>query len=134
MSLEDFLSPCLMEADLMRRILPKTDFADWLATFLPDIPRDGRSDWLAPGIVTDPTDGKLAHLYGLNLSRAWALESIADALPADDPRRASLHASATLHRETGIAAVSDEHYAGSHWLGSFAIYLTTRRGMAAGDQ
>lgn len=127
---EDFLSPCLMEADLMRRVLPGAEFARWLNDFLPGIPRERSADWLSPGVVTDPTDGKLAHLDGVNLSRAWALEGIASALPADDARRPALLASAELHRELGVAAVSDEHYAGSHWLGSFATYLTTRRGIA----
>lgn len=126
---EDFLSPCFMEADLMRRVLSETDFADWLSAFLPDIPTDGSGDWLAPGIVLDPSDGKLVHLDGVNLSRAWALEGIASALPENDPRIAALQASADLHREVGIASVSAEHYSGSHWLASFATYLTTRRGI-----
>ncbi len=126
---EDFLSPCLMEADLMRRILTTSEFAAWLGSFLPGIPMDGDADWLAPGIVLDPTDGKLVHLDGVNLSRAWALEGIAAALPDGDPRVAALLASAQMHKETGIAAVSDEHYAGSHWLASFATYLTTKRGL-----
>ena len=78
---EDFLSPCLAEADAVRRVLPSVRFAIWLHEFLPDLPLDGRGDWLAPGIVTDPTDGKLVHLYGLNLSRAWMLEGIAAGLP-----------------------------------------------------
>jgi len=125
---EDFLSPCLMEADLMRRILPQAEFAVWLEGFLPAIPRDGSGDWLAIGIVMDPTDGKLVHLDGVNLSRAWNLENIAGALPADDPRRASLLAAAGIHAEAGIANVSAEHYEGSHWLASFATYLVTRRG------
>ncbi|MEM7741655.1 MAG: DUF2891 domain-containing protein [Pseudomonadota bacterium] len=126
---EDFLSPCLMEADVMRRVMTKDDFADWLSAFLPQIPDDGSADWLTPGIVLDPTDGKLVHLDGVNLSRAWALEGMAEGLPADDPRRDALVASAMQHKEVGIAAVSDEHYAGSHWLGSFATYLTTKRGL-----
>ncbi len=126
---EDFLSPCLMEADLMRRVLDETAFAAWLGGFLPGIPLDGSNDWLTPGVVLDAEDGKLVHLDGVNLSRAWALEGIASGLPAGDPREAALMASATLHRETGIAAVSDEHYSGSHWLGSFATYLVTRRGV-----
>jgi len=62
--------PCLAEADLVGRVLPAAEFASWLAGFLPDLPRDGRADWLDPGIVTDPSDPKLAHLDGLNLSRA----------------------------------------------------------------
>lgn len=128
---EDFLSPCLMEADLMRRVLPSEEFAAWLTAFLPLIPQDGRGDWLAPGVVLDPSDGKLVHLDGLNLSRAWAMEGIASALPEADPRRPALLASAAVHKETGVAAVSEEHYAGSHWLASFATYLETRRGIPA---
>lgn len=125
---EDFLSPCLMEADLMRRILPQVAFAEWLAVFLPEIPIDGRGDWLATGIVMDPTDGKLVHLDGVNLSRAWNLENMALALPEQDPRRASLLAAAKIHTQAGLANVSGEHYEGSHWLASFATYLVTRRG------
>jgi hypothetical protein len=125
---EDFLSPCLMEADLIRRILPRGEFARWLDDFLPQIPRDGSADWLATGIVNDPSDGKLVHLDGVNLSRAWNLENIARALPEEDPRRASLLAASRVHAETGIANVSEEHYAGSHWLASFATYLVTQRG------
>ncbi|MCR9224464.1 MAG: DUF2891 domain-containing protein [Hyphomonas sp.] len=127
---EDFLSPCLMEADLMRRVIPQQDFVVWLGYFLPQIPIDGSSDWFAPGIVLDASDGKLVHLDGVNLSRAWALEGIASALPADDPRVAALMAAHAVHRDAGIAAVSAEHYSGSHWLASFATYLTTKRGIA----
>ena len=126
---EDFLSPCLMEADLMRRILEPDEFATWFGEFLPDIPTDGRGDWLATGIVNDPSDGKLVHLDGVNLSRAWNLENIAAALPDNDPRTASLLAASKLHAEAGIANVSAEHYEGSHWLASFATYLVTRRGI-----
>ena len=125
---EDFLSPCLMEADLMRRILPRAEFAQWLSGFLPGIPRDGSGDWLATGIVMDPTDGKLVHLDGVNLSRAWNLENIALALPVDGPRRPSLLVAGKIHAEAGLANVSAEHYEGSHWLASFATYLVTRRG------
>jgi hypothetical protein len=129
---EDFLSPCLGEADLVRRVLPPGAFAEWLTTFLPKIPRDGRGDWLAPGVVTDPTDGKLAHLDGLNLSRAWMLEGIAASLPAADPRGAALRAAAAAHRESGLRSVTGVHYEGGHWLGSFATYLVTGRGLPPG--
>lgn len=125
---EDFLSPCLMEADLMRRVLPSDEFAEWLNDFLPNIPTDGSADWLAPAIVLDASDGKLVHLDGVNSSRAWNLFNIGRVLPDDDARRASLLASAALHRDAGVAAVSDEHYSGSHWLASFATYLMTDRG------
>src|SRR6185437_6257117 len=78
---EDFLSPCLAEADVVGRVLPPGAFSQWLEAFLPGLPRDGRGDWLEPGVVTDPGDPKLAHLDGLNLSRAWMLEGIAARLP-----------------------------------------------------
>lgn len=130
---EDFLSPCLMEADLMRRVMPQADFTAWLSRFLPSIPTDGptdgSADWLEPGVVRDASDGKLVHLDGVNLSRAWALEGVASALPENDPRIPALLAAAKVHKDTGIAAVSDEHYSGSHWLASFATYLETKRGL-----
>ena len=126
---QDFLSPCLAEADLMRRVLPPAEFAAWLATFLPRLPTTDSAAWLPIGVVTDRTDGKLAHLDGLNLSRAWMLEGIAAGLPSGDPRRRALMAAAAAHAASGLAAVTGEHYAGGHWLGSFATYLTTRRGM-----
>ncbi len=127
---EDFLSPCLGEADLMRRVMAPSEYATWLARFLPELPTDGRAGWLAPGIVTDPSDPKLAHLDGLNLSRAFMLEGVASGLPDRDPRIAALRAAAAVHREKGLAAVTGEHYEGGHWLGTFAVYLVTRRGLA----
>ena len=129
---EDFLSPCLGEADLMRRVLPQNEFASWLKQFMTQIPvgREGseNADWLRVAISPDPSDPKLAHLDGLNLSRAWMLEGILSALPEDDPRRPALQAAADAHRHAGLAAVTGEHYEGGHWLGSFAVYLTTQRG------
>ena len=126
---EDFLSPCLGEADVMRRILTQADFAKWLTKFLPQIPRTATTDWLPIAISPDPSDPKLAHLDGLNLSRAWMLEGILSSLAADDPRRPALTSAAEAHRHAGLAAVTGEHYEGGHWLGSFAVYLTTRRGI-----
>jgi hypothetical protein len=126
---EDFLSPCLGEADLMRRVLAPGEYARWLAGFLPGLPRDGSSGWLAPGVVTDPTDPKLAHLDGLNLSRAWMLEGMASGLPRDDARVAGLRAAVAVHREKGLLSVTGEHYEGGHWLGTFAVYLVTGRGL-----
>lgn len=126
---EDFLSPCLAEADVMRRVLSQEEFAKWLKDFLPEIPTRATADWLLVTISPDPSDPKLAHLDGLNLSRAWMLEGIASALPADDPRRPALSAAADEHRRAGLAAVTGAHYEGGHWLGSFAVYLTTHRGI-----
>ncbi len=130
---EDFLSPCLGEADVMRRVLPQKEFAGWLKGFMPQIPVTENPDWLRVAISPDPSDPKLAHLDGLNLSRAWMLEGILSALPEDDPRRPALQAAADAHRHAGLAAVTGEHYEGGHWLGSFAVYLTTQRGIPAAE-
>jgi hypothetical protein len=126
---EDFLSPCLAEADLMRRVLPAKAFGTWLSRFLPGIPRDGGARWLATGVVTDRADPKLAHIDGLNLSRAWMLEGVASGLPPRDPRVAALRAAARAHAEAALPAVTGEHYEGGHWLGTFAVYLLTRAGV-----
>jgi hypothetical protein len=126
---EDFLSPCLAEADVMRRVLPGPEFARWLRRFLPQVSRTNKSDWLAPVVSPDPSDPKLAHLDGLNLSRAWMLEGIASALSKNDDRLQILENTAEAHRRAGLAAVTGEHYEGGHWLGSFAVYLVTRRGI-----
>lgn len=126
---QDFLSPCLAVADLARRFMPPARFAAWLGAFLPALPLEEQAQWLPVAVVTDPTDGKLAHLDGLNLSRAWMLEGIAAGLPADDPRLAALRAAAAVHRADGLAAVTGEHYEGGHWLASFATYLVTGRGL-----
>jgi hypothetical protein len=141
---EDFLSPCLAEADVMRRVLAPKEFAEWVKDFMPQIPKAPRSasalfrrdeqseavtTWLRPVVSPDPSDPKLAHLDGLNLSRAWMLEGVLSALPNADPRRLALQAAADAHRRAGLAAVTGEHYEGGHWLGSFAVYLTTRRGI-----
>ena len=128
---QDFLSPCIAEADVMRRVLPSAEFAAWLEAFLPGIPTTDSGAWLPIGVVTDRTDGKLAHLDGLNLSRAWMLEGLAAGLPAGDRRRRALMAAARAHATSGLASVTGEHYAGGHWLGSFATYLATRRGIGS---
>jgi hypothetical protein len=120
---EDFLSPCLAEADVVRRVLPPAEYATWLHGFLP------AGVTLRPEIVTDPTDPKLAHLDGLNLSRAWMLDGIASSLPANDPHLDDIRAAAAAHRAAGLKSVTGEHYEGGHWLGSFAVYLTTQRGI-----
>ncbi len=126
----DFLSPCLAEADLMRRVEPPAAFAAWLGAFLPGLPLDGDGGFLAPGVATDRSDGKLVHLDGLNLSRAWMLEGIASGLPPGDPRVPGLLAAARIHAKSGVEAVTAGTYEGGHWLGTFATYLVTRRGLS----
>lgn len=128
---EDFLSPCLAEADLMRRVLAPADYASWLGKFLPGIPRKAGIRWIEPGIVTDRTDPKLAHIDGLNLSRAWMLRGIASGLPSGDARRTALEQAAAAHADAALPAVTGEHYEGGHWLGSFAVYLLGESGRGA---
>ena len=126
---EDFLSPCLAEADVMRRVLPSAEFASWLKEFIPLIPTAADADWLPVTVSPDPSDPKLAHLDGLNLSRAWMLEGIISALPVGDARRPALAGAAEAHRRAGLAATTGAHYEGGHWLGSFAVYLVSERGI-----
>jgi hypothetical protein len=125
---EDFLSPCVAEADVVRRIMSPAEYAAWLGGFFPTLGMDGEP-FITPAVAADRSDGKLAHLDGLNLSRAWMLEGIAAGLPENDPRRAALHSTSASHAESGLQSVTGEHYAGGHWLGSFATYLVTRRGV-----
>ena len=113
----------------MRRVLPGPEFANWLRTFLPQISLARKSSWLQPVVSPDPSDPKLAHLDGLNLSRAWMLEGIAAGLPKDDKRLPTIRAAAEAHKQAGLAAVTGKHYEGGHWLGSFAVYLVTQRGI-----
>lgn len=115
---EDFLSPCLAEADVMRRVLSPPDFAHWFAAFLPDLSR------LSPVVSPDPSDPKFSHLDGLNLSRAWMLRGIASGLGPGASGQ-ELLACADLHATAGLAAVTGEHYEGAHWLATFAVYLLT---------
>ena len=119
----DFFSPSLMEADLMRRVLPPTEFRDWLRRFLPDLAKSEPKTLFEPAKVTDRTDPQFVHLDGLNLSRAWCMRSIAAALPKDDPARKVLAESAQRHAEAALRHVASGDYAGEHWLASFAVYL-----------
>jgi hypothetical protein len=121
---EDFLSPGLAEADLLRRVLPTEEFAVWLDGFWVDFPGS-----LQPVVSPDPSDPKFSHLDGLNLSRAWMLKGIASGLPQQDHRVATLRRLKESHAQTGLAAITGEHYVGSHWLGTFAVYLLTGRGI-----
>jgi Protein of unknown function (DUF2891) len=127
---EDFLSPCLGEADFMRRVLQPAAFGRWLTDFLPGIGQNTESAWLQPAAVTDRADPKLAHIDGLNLSRAWMLEGIAHGLKAGDHRVPVLLTIAQRHRDAALPAVTGEHYEGGHWLGTYAVYLTSRAGIS----
>ena len=123
----DFLSPSLASADLLARILPAEAFAEWLSGLLPDLPEDGSANWWSPIDCPDPSDGRISHRIGLNLSRAWMLERIAEHLPSADRRSSALLAASDQHREAGLAGIDPAHYSGAHWLGTFAIYLLCGR-------
>ncbi len=122
---EDFFSPCLLEADLMRRILPPGQFATWFDHFLPQIVNNEAPNLLTPATVTDRSDGKLVHLDGLNLSRAWCMKHIADALPSNHKARQILIRSSSVHTADALSNIHSGDYSGEHWLASFATYLLT---------
>jgi peroxiredoxin len=119
----DFFSPSLLEADLMRRVLPRVSYCDWLDGYLPGLAKSEPKNLFEPVEVTDRTDPLLVHLDGLNLSRAWCMRGIATALPKENPARATLCAAAERHAKAGLAHVASGDYVGEHWLASFAVYL-----------
>ena len=131
---EDFLSAGLAQADLMRRVMNKNGdgdnadetFLHWFDEFLPgeELPSS-----LEPLSIADPTDPKLIHLAGLCLSRAWMLEGIVQGLPSASERRQQLEGLSTRNAQAGLTAIDEGHYEGGHWLGTFAVYLLTRRGV-----
>ena len=121
----DFFSPSLLEADLMRRVLPPAEFRAWFAKFLPGTAQGEPKGLFTPADVLDRTDPQLVHLDGLNLNRAWTMRSLAASLPADDPARRVLDRSSAQHARAGLAQVASGDYAGEHWLASSAVYLLT---------
>lgn len=128
---EDFLSPGLAAADLVRRVYDPDRFAAWLSDCLPDLSAQATPLQPAAPAADAPPDGRLAHLFGLNLSRAWMLHAIADALPTRDARPEPIRRMARLHAEAGLGAIDEADYDRAHWLGSFAVYLLTDRGRTA---
>lgn len=112
----DFLSPCLEEVDLMRRVLNQSDFEVWLSHFLPQLKE--KNFTLEPGVVSDRTDGKLVHLDGLNFSRAWVLYGLA----AQYPQYRHLIGVANRHVNHSLPNLTGDSYEGGHWLGTFAVY------------
>jgi hypothetical protein len=117
---EDFLSPSLIEAECMRRILPSEDFTVWFACFLPRLERREPSTLFQPVVVSDRSDGRIAHLDGLNLSRAWCWSNLATSIPRTDPRAKLMRDAAARHREVSIKHTAED-YMGEHWLATFAL-------------
>lgn len=112
---DEFLSPALMEAECLRRILPPEDFTAWFAAFLPDIEQRQPATLFTPATVSDRSDGKIAHLDGLNLSRAWCWRGIARATGSAVAAEA-----AEIHLQSALPHVAGD-YMGEHWLASFAL-------------
>jgi hypothetical protein len=129
----DFLSPVLTEAELMAALLAPAEFRGWLDGFLPGLAGAGADGLFVPATVSDPSDGQIAHLHGLNLSRAWCMRRLANALPADDSRVAPLRASAQRHAAAALPHVAGSDYMVEHWLAAYAVLLAGEPGCGPAD-
>ena len=155
---QDFLSPLLCEADVVRRVLPGAEFTEWLSRFLPELDEaarahvgegksgrgregtSGRADkgepgrefdgFMPPPRISDPADPQIGHLFGLCLSRAAALRDLAGALPPDDPRVRVLTDSAEANLGAALSATASGDFTTDHWLATFAT-LALDGGVAA---
>ena len=121
----DFLSPALVEAELMARLLPVGAFPGWLGRFLPAIADREPSSLFTPAYVSDATDGFIAHLHGLNLTRAWAWRRVAEELPGGDPRIDAALAALWTHADAGLPVVTGDAYEVGHFLAVYAVLLLT---------
>jgi hypothetical protein len=119
----DFLSPALAEAELMARLLPADEFAPWLAAFLPGLADGAPASLFTPAVVSDSSDGQIAHLHGLNLSRAWCLRRLAETLPPGDPRVPACTQASRRHAEASLPHVTGDDYMVTHWLAAYAVLL-----------
>ena len=117
---DEFLSPALCEALLMSRLIDRTDFAAWFHAFLPDVEAGEPATLFTPATVSDRSDGKIAHLDGLNLSRAWCWRGIAAALGESDPVHPLAQQAARVHLDASLPHVAGD-YMGEHWLATFAL-------------
>ncbi len=123
---DDFLSPSLMEADLMSRVLPAEEFNNWFNKFLPGIEWERPENLLHPIPVSDRSDPKIVHLDGLNLSRAWCMFRISKTLPENNPDKQILYQSAVEHANATLPFIASGNYEGEHWLASFAVYMLSQ--------
>jgi hypothetical protein len=119
----DFLSPALAEAELMARVLPAEDFPSWLAAFLPGLATGSPATLFTPVVVSDSSDGQIAHLHGLNLSRAWCFRRLAETLPPGDPRIPACVEGSRRHAEASLPHVVGDDYMVTHWLAAYAVLL-----------
>ena len=114
----DFLSPCLAEAEVMRRVLEPQEFKEWFDAFIPV----ARAKTLTEAWGPPPPVG---HLIGLMFHRAWCLDALSSRLEEDDPRRTTFRAIAESNCVAGLEATERCGYEGTHWVATFAIYLLT---------
>jgi Protein of unknown function (DUF2891) len=119
----DFLSPALAEAELMARVLPAEEFRPWLAAFLPGLASGSPASLFTPVVVSDSSDGQIAHLHGLNLSRAWCFRRLAETLSPGDPRIPACTEASRRHAEASLPHVVGEDYMVTHWLAAYAVLL-----------
>jgi hypothetical protein len=120
---QDFLSPALTEAELMAALLPVTEFPGWLRGFLPGLAAGEPAALFTPAVVSDSSDGYIAHLHGLNLSRAWGFRRLAETLPANDLRVPVARQAASHHADAALPHVAGDHYMVEHWLAAYAVLL-----------
>jgi hypothetical protein len=123
-SQNDFLSPALIEARCLLQVLPAADYQKWLGGFLPELASGQPAALFQPAVPSDRTDGQISHLDGLNFSRAWCLNAIAKSLEEIDPAKRLLQEAADLHINTSFPNITG-HYAGEHWLATFALLALT---------
>jgi len=128
---QDFFSPGLNVADLMRRVLSADEFSRWLNQFAPELRRGRLGNWAKPAIVSDLTDPQIVHLVGLNLSRAWTMQGILSVIDRTDRRGRALTTAMQAHADEGMKYVFSGHYEGEHWLATFAVYYLAGAGVVA---
>ena len=131
---QDFFSPGLNTADLMRRVLPTSEFRVWLDGFWPGLRRGKLGSWGVPAQVSDLEDPQLVHLVGLNLSRAWTMQGVSSRLDKNDRRALALEPAMLVHAGAGLEYVFSGHYEGEHWLATFAVYYLSEAGLPAGHR
>jgi len=117
---DDFLSATLVEAECMRRVLTQAEFRDWFAAFLPNLKSQEPVTLFTPAMVSDRTDGKIAHLDGLNLSRAWCWRALSSQFASDDARSLLMQVAADAHLRASLMHVAGD-YMGEHWLATYAL-------------
>jgi hypothetical protein len=117
----DFLSPALTEAELVSRLLGPQAFSAWLARFLPGIENGEPGTLFTPAVVSDASEGQIAHLHGLNASRAWCWRRLAEGLPPGDARIGQAVAAARTHLDAALPHVTGSDYMVEHWLAAYAV-------------